>query len=380
MTSVSQIAPLCVPPASAKAKAINWSAFLNRPLFSPACIHDTAVADKTVLVTGAGGSIGSTLSERLMGGLASHLLLLDSSEQNLLALYRKYLERHVTLPKTEFFHTDILDDKALQDVIYAYQPQIVLHAAAMKHVPQLEHHPFIALETNVMGTLRLLEGLDHCPLECFVNVSTDKAVNPSSILGASKRITELLLLAMQPEHTRYLSLRLGNVLGSAGSVVPLFLQSLEEHKPLQITDPLASRYFITLDETATALLKSLELQESYVLLPELGTPLALADLANFLLYEFGDCKHTPQLSFIGLRDGEKQNEQLIYSYEHLEPTSIAQLYRIRGSEISDSETFIRKMADLLELVHIRRTKGLVESLTAIVPEYVPSPTFLRHAA
>ncbi|HET9284012.1 MAG TPA: polysaccharide biosynthesis protein [Candidatus Angelobacter sp.] len=380
MTLASQTAARCVSPVSAKTKAIDWSAFLNRPLFTAAGTDDATTAGKTVLVTGAGGSIGSILAERLMGGVASHLLLLDSSEQNLFALYQKYQERHVTLPKTEFFHADILDEKALQDVISSYQPQIVFHAAAMKHVPQLEHDPFVALKNNLIGTLRLLEALDQCPLECFVNVSTDKAVNPSSILGASKRITELLLLAMQPEHARCLSLRLGNVLGSAGSVVPLFLQSLEEHKPLQITDPFASRYFITLEETAAFLLESLELPESSVLLPELGTPLAIVDLANFLLSEFGEGKHTPQPSFIGLRDGEKQNEQLIYSYEYLEATSVTQLYKVCGSGISDRETFIRKMADLLDLVRARCTKGLVEALTAIVPEYVPSPTFLRHAA
>jgi FlaA1/EpsC-like NDP-sugar epimerase len=380
MAFISQIAPLCVPPALDKAKTIDWSAFLNRPLFSPACIHDAAVAGKTVLVTGAGGSIGSTLAERLMGGLASHLLLLDSSEQNLLALCRKYQERHVTLPETEFFHADILDEKALQDVIYSYQPQIVLHAAAVKYVSQLEHHPFIALENNLLGTLRLLEALDQSPVECFVNVSTDKAVDPSSILGASKRITELLLLAMKPEYARRVSLRLGNVLGSSGSVVPLFIQSLEEHRPLQITLPAPSRYFLTMDEAAAFLMKSLEFPETSLLLPELGSSLKITDLAHFLLREIYGGPRAGLLSFIALRDGEKQNEQLIYSYEHLEPTSIARLYRIRGSEISDPETFIRKMADLLELVHARRTKGLVEALTAIVPEYVPSPTFLRHAA
>ena len=380
MTFVPQTASECVPPALVKAKAIDWSAFLNRPLFDSACIHDTAVADKTVLVTGAGGSIGSTLAERLMGGLASHLLLLDSSEQNLLALYRKYQERHVTLPKTEFFHADIRDEKLLQDVISSYQPQIVFHAAAMKYVPQLEHHPFIALENNVMGTLRLLEDLDHCPLECFVNVSTDKAVNPSSILGASKRITELLLLAMQPENPRCRSLRLGNVLGSAGSVVPLFLQSLKAQRPLQMTLPPASRYFLTMDEAAAYLMKSLELPETSLLLPEMGSPLKIMDLARFLLGEFWDSSRTDLLDFIPLRDGEKQNEQLVYSYEHLEATSIAQLYKIRGSETSDPEVFISKMGNLLELVRARSTNGLADALTAIVPEYIPSPTFLRHAA
>jgi len=380
MAFVSQTVPLCVPPALAKVRAVDWSAFLNRPLFNPAGIHDAAVADKTVLVTGAGGSIGSTLAERLMGGLARHLLLFDNSEQNLSALYRKYQERHVTLPETEFFHADIRDEKALQDVISSYQPQIVFHAAALKYVPQLEHHPFIALENNLMGTLRILEALDQCPVEFFVNVSTDKAVNPSSILGVSKRITELLLLAMEPEHSCRLSLRLGNVLGSAGSVVPLFIQSLEAHKPLQITLPLASRYFLTMDEAASFLMKSLEFRETSLLLPELGSPLKIMDLAHFLLSEFVGGPRTDLLSFIPLQDGEKQNEQLVYGYEHVEATSIAQLYRIRGSEISDPEKNIKKMADILELVRARRIKGLVEAVTAIVPEYIPSPTFLCHAA
>jgi len=380
MALTAHAGPVSPTPAiSARAKAIDWPAFLNRPLFSSGCVHDTVVAGKTVLITGAGGSLGSAVAEHLMGGLAANLLFLDSSQQNLLDLHRRYRERHITLSSTEFFHADILDEKALDRIVSRYQPQIIFHMAAMKHVPQLENHPFVALENNLMGTLRLLEALNHCPVECFINVSTDKAVNPTSILGVSKRICELLLLAMESGSSRLFSLRLGNVLGSAGSVVPLFMQSLEAGEPLQITAPLASRYFITLDEAAAFLMQSLELPESSLLLPEMGNPITVMELANFLLYELRIHTPTPPPSFIGLRDGEKQNEQLIYSYEHLKTTSIAQLYRVCGSEVSAPETFIEKLAALLELVRARRTRGLVEALTAIVPEYVPSPAFLRHA-
>ena len=363
---------------STGAGEIDWSTFLDRPLFTAACADDFAVMDKTVLITGAGGSIGSALAERLMGGLASKLLLLDSSEQNLLGLHKKYSQRHVTLPETEFFHVNILDERRLQEIFSIYQPQIVFHSAAMKHVPQLEQYPFMALENNLLGTVRLLEALDSCPLEYFVNVSTDKAVNPASILGVSKRISELLLLSLETGPVRCFSLRLGNVLGSSGSVVRLFIQSLRKHESLQITDPLASRYFLTLDEVVALLLKSLELSGNSLLLPELGKPQKIVRLADFLLDRFGVRPNAEILTVIGLRDGEKQSEQLIYGYEDLEATSIPQLYRIRGSKISDSNAFIENLGQLLELVRARQARPLMEALMAIVPEYIPSPTFLRH--
>jgi len=330
------------------------------------------------LVTGAGGSIGSALAYRLMGGLADTLVLLDHSEHNLHDLYRRYQERHITLPKIEFVQGDILCGARLQEIFTRYRPHVVFHAAAMKHVAALESDPFSALENNVVGTVRLLEIADSSEVEIFVNVSTDKAVNPTSILGVSKRISELLLVAMESSEARWISLRLGNVLGSSGSVVPLFLQSLEEQQPLNITDPRASRYFLTLEETVAFLMKSLEISGSSLLLPEMGSQQSVMELADFLLRQFSNDSCNKLLNFTGLKDGEKCTEQLAYDYEYLTDTPISHLYEICGTGISDPEGFADNLGRLLELVEHRENAGFVEALYAVVPEFCPSPTFLRY--
>ncbi len=372
------VKPLLRRPLSENARAIDWSTFLNRPLFMPSCLDcDTSMAGKTVLVTGAGGSIGSVLAERLMGGLAGTLILLDHSQHNLLGLYCKYKERRLTLPRVEFFHADILHEAELEEIFSTYSPQIVFHAAAMKHVAALESNPFQALENNVLGTLRILGLVDSWEVEHFVNVSTDKAVNPTSVLGVSKRISELLLLAMKSVATRRISLRLGNVLGSSGSVVPLFLQSLEDHLPLQITDPQASRFFLTLEEAAAFLLKTLEIG-SGLLLPEMGSPLRITELADFLLNELPADICGKLLNFTGLRDGEKLSEQLTYDYERRENTSVHQLYKINGNATLDNDEFADNLGRLLDLIVDRREAGVIKALSRLVPEFKPSATLLRY--
>ena len=367
--------PCCSPP-----RAIDWSRFLNRPPLNPCgADHQAVVSGKTVLITGAGGSIGSALASFMMGGLARRLLFLDNCEANLRVLHQRYRQRHITLPRVEFLLADVRSQPALEKIFLKYKPQIVFHAAALKHVAPLESAPLAALETNLYGTLRLLQAAEYAPVDCFVNVSTDKAVDPTSILGVSKRLAEILLVAIDSHYPRKLSLRLGNVLESSGSVVPLFLQSLENRQPLALTNPQASRYFLTLEEAADLLVRSLAIRRSSLLLPEMGAPRKITELADFLLNALGYAGADYAVHFTGLRDGEKCSERLTFSHESLQKTSADGIYRICGKRITNRDTFMDDLGRLLALVLNHRTAGLVDLLVRLVPEFTPSPTLLRHA-
>jgi FlaA1/EpsC-like NDP-sugar epimerase len=369
---IVELRPL--PAMLANTGAIEWSRFLDRPVINSTCFDcDAAVAGKTVLITGAAGSIGSALARRLMEAPVDTLLLLDCSLPGLQALCRKYVERLAKSPRVEFLQTDILSEGELQDTFLKHRPQIVFHTAALKHLAALERAPVNAIKTNVLGTLRLLELVDSSDVECFVNISTDKAVNPISILGVSKRIAELLVLSMESSGARMVSLRLGNVLGSSGSVVPLFLRSLQNNQPLKITDPQASRYFVTMDEAVSLLLASLAVSDNSLLLPAMGAPRRIGDLAAFLLNEFQCVFPDKSLTVTGLRDGEKRAEQLLYQHEYLGAGPVPHLRRILNSRVPDRDEFAENVGRLLELIVEGGTTGLIEALSRIVPEFAASP-------
>jgi FlaA1/EpsC-like NDP-sugar epimerase len=358
---------------------MDWSEFLHRAPFMFAPDYGTAVAQKTVLVSGAGGSIGSALAIKLMGSSANKLLLLDRSEHRLRALYRNYRNRPCNVPAVEFLQTDILDEPQLKRTFLQYCPDIVFHAAALKHVVPLECDPLGALQNNVVGTLRLVENADAAQVTLFVNVSTDKAVDPTSVMGVSKRITELLLLAMHSSRTRWVTVRLGNVLGSSDSVVPIFSQSIANQRPLQITHPDASRYFVTLDDVVVVLMNSLQCPSSSILLPDMGIQKKILDLAHFLMRPLSFDRKSKVLRFVGLRDGEKCSEALTYDFEHLEETNIPSLYQVCGNCL-DGRSFVERLGRLLQIIETRHVDGLIEVLSEMVPEFNPSPTLLRYVS
>src|SRR5262249_18215554 len=334
-------------------------------------------AGKTVLITGAGGSIGSSLGLRLRREVSIRLILLDRSVQRLRRLRLRWEERSALGPRAEFVAADILDSGAMQEMFARYQPQIIFHTAALKQLPSLESEPFAALENNVSGTLRLLQLADCFPVEYFINVSTDKAVRPTSVLGGSKRISELLLMARKPSGTHRLSMRLGNVLESSGSVVPIFVQAIKDGRPLTVTDPQAMRYFVTLEEAAAFLIESLSVGGSELLLPAMGRPQRIVDLAAFVMRAHRAFHGGAGVCFIGLRDGEKCSEALTYVHERLQGTAVRQIYEIAGNVVSDPADIAGRVSRVLELVKVRRKAGLINALSAVVPEFEPSRTLLH---
>ncbi|WP_158583079.1 nucleoside-diphosphate sugar epimerase/dehydratase [Nesterenkonia natronophila] len=271
------------------------------------------IAGKRVLVTGAGGSIGSELCRQLWSLNPESLVLLDRDETALhgveLALYGSAL---LTSPNTVL--ADIRDQHALERVFDEARPQIVFHAAALKHLPVLERFPQEAWKTNVHGTLNVLRAAEAVGVETFVNISTDKAASPTSELGRSKRVAERLVSGITNDSTgTYLSVRFGNVLGSRGSVLLSFQEQIRQGGPVTVTDPDVTRYFMTIPEACQLVLHAATIgQDGYVMVLDMGEPVKIVDIARNLVA----MSNTPtEIVFTGLRAGEKLDEELFGDYE-----------------------------------------------------------------
>lgn len=292
------------------------------------------LAGQSVLVTGAGGFIGSALVKRIVDAGPARLAMLDASEQNLFEIAQTI--------KDEAILGSVTDERLLDDVFTRCRPNVVLHAAAYKHVPLLESNPFAAIHTNTIGTYRVAEAAIRHGAARLVLVSTDKAVYPRSILGASKRIAEFAVLALSSARCQMNAVRLGNVWGSTGSVVPIFQRQIAEGGPVTVTHRDATRYFLTLDAAVEVILAGAAADcAGRVLLPELGSPVRIEDLARQLM---GD-RNVP-ISFTGLRLGDKLSEELVYADEVKEgecgPLSV---YRSPAPERAVLEAAIERLCD-----------------------------------
>ncbi len=339
----------------------------------PVRLDTTAVrADlqgETVLITGAGGSIGSELSRQIAGFGPARLLLLDSAETPLFEIEQEILKKHPDLP-TESLLCNIKNEEAVRDVFKSSRPTRVYHAAAYKHVPMLETHPEQAVLNNIIGTRHLAEAACESGVKRFVMISTDKAVRPSSIMGASKRICELVVSSM-PEScpTCFAAVRFGNVLGSNGSVIPTFRRQIHEGGPVTVTHPEMTRYFMTIPEAAQLVLHCGTMaRRNDIFVLDMGTPVNIMDLARNMIRLSGfEPDRDIEIRVIDLRPGEKMHEELVTYGEELRTTEITKINVLRRQPRPWPADDIHKEINTLEmLANARRAAELKTALWTLI--------------
>jgi len=334
----------------------------------------------TILVTGAGGSIGSALVQSLAAGNPRFLILLDHSEQNLHEINRQL----AGAGKSAYAAIlgDILDGRLMTEIFDRYRPQTIYHAAAFKHVPLMESNPIAAVRNNALGTWELARTAARFGAGRLLMISTDKAVNPRSVMGASKRVAELALLRMSDlkasiTSTKMNAVRLGNVLGSHGSVGPLFQQQIQRGGPVTVAHAEASRYFLMLSETVELIMAAAALDDSgSIFIPKMCEPVKILDFATRLIRKAGlETPRDIEIVFTGLRPGDKLEEELLYADEALQPSSDERLYRAIGPKCN-AQVLDASLQNISESVRERNLAALIGALSKLVPEYQPSETLL----
>jgi FlaA1/EpsC-like NDP-sugar epimerase len=278
---------------------------------------------RRVLVTGAGGSIGSQLATMIAGYGPAELQLMERAENNLFEITRRLRQRHPDLPVRAMMH-DVTHEGRTLALCRQGRPEIIFHAAAHKHVPMLEDHPREAVENNFFGTKAIADAADAVGAERFVMISTDKAVNPSSVMGATKRLAELYIQYLDGRSaTTFTMVRFGNVLGSASSVLPIWADQIAEGGPVTVTDARMVRYFMTIPEAAALVVQAACCGESggQVMLLDMGEPIAVVELARRFIRSQGlEPDRDVPIRFTGVRPGEKLFEELAYDSEQAVPT------------------------------------------------------------
>ncbi|HEY4133789.1 MAG TPA: nucleoside-diphosphate sugar epimerase/dehydratase [Alphaproteobacteria bacterium] len=366
-------------PASVEVRPIAIEDLLGRPqTVLDRSRMASLIAGKRVLVTGAGGSIGGELARQIASYGPARLALLDHSEYALYSIDLEIGERAPDLPRATLL-ADVRDKERIRAIIAEENPDLVFHAAALKHVPMVELHPTEGVLTNVVGTRNVAEACAAAKVSAMVLISTDKAVNPSSVMGTTKRLAECTLQtigAANPQ-TSYVVVRFGNVLGSTGSVVPLFQRQLAAGGPLTVTHPDVTRYFMTVREAVELVLEASILgtettdgaRNEHIYVLDMGEPVKIADLARQMIRLAGlRPDQDVKVAFTGLRPGEKLYEELFHDAEALAPT------RYTGVQIAhprrvDGPTLIDGVTELEAAARRRDRAAVIALIGRLVPEY-----------
>jgi FlaA1/EpsC-like NDP-sugar epimerase len=327
---------------------------------------------KVVLVSGAGGSIGSELSRQMSSFGPRNLILLDKTENSLFHLEMEFRQKFPDILITPILG-DVKHRSSLDQLFEIHSPQVVFHAAAYKHVPIVELNPSEAIFNNVIGTSNIVEASHKFHSERFIMMSTDKAVRPSSIMGATKRVAEMIASShARFNHTRFVSVRFGNVIGSEGSVVHLFRKQIKNLGPVTVTHPEVSRYFMTISEASRLILQAGALGKGgEVFILNMGTPIKIVDMARDLIRLSGfDPDKEIEIKFTGLRPGEKLSEELITEGEGIVPTAHDKIFALHGNYY-DPDWLAERMEELRNLAMERDAIGIKKKLQEMIPEYHP---------
>ena len=331
-----------------------------------------SVHNKVILVTGAGGSIGSELCRQIAAHHPEQLILLDIYENSVYEIQQELLRKYPDLNQVVLI-ASVRNTARIEKIFETYHPDIVYHAAAHKHVPLMETSPNEAIKNNVFGTYKTAQAAAKCGVKKFVLISTDKAVNPTNIMGASKRICEMVIQMMNhTTDTNFVAVRFGNVLGSNGSVIPLFKQQIAAGGPVTVTDPNIIRYFMTIPEAVSLVLQAgAYAQGGEIFVLNMGEPVKILDLATNLIklsgYKPGE---DIEIQFTGLRPGEKMYEELLMNEEGLKETANKMIFIGRPIEF-DKEEF-RRQLEVLEQEAMNEDGDIRAEVRKIVPTYHPT--------
>lgn len=344
---------------------------LGRPEVELKDSTNELITNKTVMVTGGGGSIGSELCRQIAMCSPKKLIVLDIYENSAYSIQQELLRRYGDRLNLQVLIASVRDSKKIDALFRANRPDVVFHAAAHKHVPLMEISPEEAVKNNVFGTYNVACAADRYGAERFVLISTDKAVNPTNVMGATKRVCEMIVQALaQKSKTKFVAVRFGNVLGSNGSVLPLFKEQIAAGGPVTVTDPEIVRFFMTIPEAVQLVLEAGQMGkggEIFVL--DMGKPVKILDLAENLIKLSGLIPYKDiQIQFTGLRPGEKLYEELLMDEEGVRKTGNRKIFV--GSPLGlNKDTFFEQLAELKKIAYSNNSENLVRALLALVPTF-----------
>lgn len=330
------------------------------------------VENKVILVTGGGGSIGSELCRQIATFNPKHLIILDNYENNAYAIQQELVRKYGNQLNLSTVIASIREEVRMEEIFKTYKPEVVFHAAAHKHVPLMEKSPSEAIKNNVFGTYKVASLADKYKVKRFVLISTDKAVNPTNIMGATKRAAEMIIQTFnEKSKTEYVAVRFGNVLGSNGSVIPLFKKQIEEGGPVTITHPDIIRYFMTIPEAVGLVIQAGAMAKGgEIFILDMGEPVKILDLANNLIKLSGfEPGVDISIEFTGLRPGEKLYEELLMSEEGITSTENKKIFI--GKPIDINVDKIKKTLDILRKIIEKEDIELIDSvMRQLVDTYI----------